>query len=118
VVLIINSEINIKHEDDGSFDCVTMSEFIDIMNGEGYDDCAFEIAISPDLCPEDGYLNGWRFSFYNPISRRAVVVCDIIKGDYFELDVRPIDELINIMAALKDENKTAKIFFNKVKVKQ
>ena len=115
---MINSGAIIMHEVDESFDCVTMSEFINVMNGEGYDDCAFEIAINPDLCHEDGYLNGWSFSFYNPISRRAVVVCDVIKDDYFELDVRPIDELINIMAALKDENKTATIFFNKVKVKQ
>ena len=110
--------INLTERTDFEHEHVTMKEFIATMNGPGYDDSAFEIAINPKFYPEDGAQQGWFFSFYDPIHRVAVVVCDVVKSDYFELDVRGIDELINIMASLADQSKKATIYFDGVNHKQ
>jgi len=51
-------------------------EFINEINGCGYDDSAFKITLTPMLEDDFGDKGGWVFMFYHPVEDMLCIVSD------------------------------------------
>jgi len=95
----------------GGFNIYSMNEFISIMSGEGFDDSAFEIHVSPFKSSITSELEGWYISFYHASKSNVGIVANGKDKNDFILDYRPIDEIVDILATLPKCNRYARLNF-------
>ena len=97
---------------ESAIDLYSVDEFLNALDGMGFDDSAFEVFIKPFTFP-DGSLDGWFISFINAEEGRYCVVAeDGYEGvDDFIIKSMSLDEVASTLNKLKKCERTATIAF-------
>jgi hypothetical protein len=109
---VINIRKYISDKTGLGFDVCSVSEFINEMNGPGFDDEEYQIVIG-QFNDEQDQLLGWTIRFWNAEEGiMCFVALDNYKGpDNFEFKVGTLDEIVAILNSLDHCGRGAVIEF-------